>query len=107
MRLVSSALRNLKKASTTAFYRRDTTFIGKRLNNVEFVESFTKSDGAVPKAAIRVKQEPLQTVTALISFLESVDDKLSIGLVGNYTRDDFSGKKVDDNAKIMPFGANL
>ena len=58
-------------------------------------------------AAIRMKQESLRTVTAPISLLESVDDKLSIGLVRELPRDNLSGKKFNDDAKIVPFRANF
>ena len=67
--------------------------------NVEFIEKFTKSGGGILRPAIRMKQKPLKTIPTLISFLESVDNKLGVRFVGKLPRDNLSGKKVDDDAK--------
>ena len=54
-----------------------------------------------------MEQEPLCTIPTSISLPESVDDKLSIGLVRELPRDKLFVKKINDDAKIVPFRANF
>ena len=75
--------------------------------DVEFIEKFTKSSGGVLSPAIRMEQKPLWTIPTSISLPESVDNELSVGFVAKLPRDNFSGKKVDNDAKITPFRADF
>ena len=54
-----------------------------------------------------MKHETLRTFSTPISFPESLNNKRGVRFVGKTPRNDFSRKKVNDNAEVMPFGADF
>ena len=54
-----------------------------------------------------MKNKPLRKIPTSISLSECVNNKLGIRFVGKLPRDNLPRKKVDNDAKIMPFRANL
>ncbi len=54
-----------------------------------------------------MEQEPLRTITISIIFLESVDNEFCVRFIGKKPGNNFPRKKVNDDAKIVPFRTNF
>lgn len=82
------------------------SFLGKRLNNIKGVQKTTESKSGILSSTVRVKHQTLGSAAGGISFTESSDRKVHILFGRQVPSNDLAGKKVNDNAKIIPFSAS-
>lgn len=101
-RMIGSAvgfflLQIFEKTFADSIVKRVSLF-GKGLDYIQGIQKPTESRGSILSPPVRVEQEAIGSMSALISLSESCYNKMDIRFAGQIPGDHFSREEVNDNA---------
>ena len=82
-------------------YQKDIPF-SRRTGQHSVIKQFSKCKCCALWSSIRVKHQSSWTISGMICFLKGLDDQICIGFGWYIPGDNFSGKKIHNDTKVIP-----